>query len=83
MKRLLRFWPPAHDFCLVASGKIECVINNRNGLYDYPAGRIIARQAGARIIDLAGNEDSDANDVFGASNGTGIHEAVLQVVRGM
>ena len=83
VKRLIRFWSPAYDFCLLASGEIECVINNGNDLYDFAAGRIIAREAGAMITDFAGNADTDTNDVFVASNGTGIHAVVLSVVRGI
>jgi len=81
VKRLIRFWSPAYDFCLLASGKIECVVNNRNDLYDFAAGRIIARESGAKITDFNGTADADSNDRFVASNGTDIHAAVLQIVR--
>jgi myo-inositol-1(or 4)-monophosphatase len=79
VKRVLLNWSPAAGFCLLASGKIEAIVNDRNEFYDYAAGKLIAREAGAKVTDLAGEEDlDDKNDAFLASNGTEIHEKIIK-----
>ena len=80
IKRSLSSWSPALDLCLLASGKIEGIINNKTDLYDYAAGRLIAREAGAKITDFNGRPDSDQNDLFVVSNGTAIHDVLLGVI---
>lgn len=81
IKRILDYWSPAAEFCLLASGKIEAIINNKNEFYDFAAGKIIAREAGALITGFDGKlEKSDRGDTFLASNGTGIHQQLLGVL---
>jgi len=80
VKRFIRFWSPAYDFCLLASGKIEGVVNNGSELYDFAAGRLLVREAGGQLTDAASRPDTDANAYFVASNGTRLHDALLQVV---
>jgi len=78
VKRVLLNWSPAADFCLLAAGKIEAVANDRNEFYDYAAGKLIAREAGAKVTDFQGNKDTDdKNDAFLVSNGTEIHEKIV------
>jgi myo-inositol-1(or 4)-monophosphatase len=59
IKRFLTNWSPAFDYCLLASGKIEAVISNDNELYDYAAGKVIAREAGSVITDFIGEVQND------------------------
>ncbi|MBL7159367.1 inositol monophosphatase [Candidatus Microgenomates bacterium] len=81
VKRILTNWCPTLDFCLLASGKIEAIINNDNEIYDFIAGKLIAREARAQITDFQGNkETNDKNSIFLATNGTEIHEELLQVL---
>lgn len=80
VKRQINFWSPAFDFCLLASGKIEGIINNRNDLYDFAAGRVIVREAGGKITDNSGDPDTDLSDNFIVTNGTALHDILLQLV---
>lgn len=81
IKRMLEFWSPAVEFCLMASGKLEAVINNKNEIYDYTAGKIIAREAGALITDFQGKaEENEKSNQFLASNGTAIHKQLLAIL---
>lgn len=81
IKRTLEYWSPAVKYCLLASGKIEAIINNKNELYDYAAGKIIAREAGALITGFNGDaEVNDRGNAFLASNGTKIHNQLLAII---
>ena len=73
-------WSPTFDFCMLASGRIEGIVNNNCELYDFTAGKLIAREAGALITDFHGNpEANDKNSRFIASNGTTIHAHLTDV----
>ncbi|MBI3963516.1 MAG: inositol monophosphatase, partial [Candidatus Kerfeldbacteria bacterium] len=52
--RLMSNWAPALDLCLVASGRVGAFVSMRNALYDYAAGKLIAAEAGAAIVQLDG-----------------------------
>jgi myo-inositol-1(or 4)-monophosphatase len=81
IKRLLQNWCPTYEFCLLASGKIEAIVNNENELYDYCAGKIIVKEAGGLITDFEGkSETSDKSSIFLASNGTDIHNQLLNII---
>lgn len=79
LKRVLSNWSGAADACLVACGKLEAIINDGNEAYDVVASKIIGREAGAKITDINGNpEQDDTNTVFLMSNGTSLHEKILE-----
>lgn len=81
VKRFLVNMSPALDLCRLAEGKIECFINNANEIYDYAAGKLIAREAGGMVTDFFGNqEDDERNKIFLASNGTIIHKKIIELV---
>ena len=81
LQRSLDLWAPGFCFCALASGRLEAVINDGTELYDYAAGRLIALEAGARISDFAGDwTDGTDTDTFLMSNGTTIHETLLDRV---
>jgi|SRR3989344_2998877 len=81
IKRVLMNWAPSVDYCLLAEGKIEAIINNDNEIYDRSAGKLIAREAGALITDFKGKkEKSDRNNIFLVSNGTQIHNKLLGIL---
>lgn len=81
-KRILTLWSVALDYCLLASGKIEALVLHKVSLYDFAAGKIIAREAGAKITDFNGQEEeSDKNDVFLTTNGTKIHQEILERIK--
>ncbi len=80
-KRMTNFWTPALDFCLLASGKIEGVVNYNSEIYDFLAGKLIALEAGARITNFRGKpEKGDLNREFIATNGR-IHAQLLRSVK--
>lgn len=81
IKRILELWSPAAEFCLLASGKIEGIINNKNDFFDYAAGKLIASEAGAKITDFSGkSEKDDKNNQFIISNGTKLHQELINVI---
>ncbi len=82
VKRIIENWCPSHEFCLLAAGRIEAIVNNKNELYDCCAGKIIAKEAGARITTFDGKPERDEHSsTFLATNGTGIHGKMLKVIR--
>ena len=81
IKRYITNWSPAYDYCLLASGKIEGIINNENDLYDYAAGKLIAREAGALITTFSGEKQNDKDtSIFLMTNGTEIHQEFLEII---
>lgn len=81
-KRVMSNWSVAFDFCMLASGRTEAIISSGLELYDWTAGKLIAREAGAKITNFDGTpETSDKNPSFVVSNGTGIHEEILSVLK--
>lgn len=80
-KRVFYNWSVAMDFCHLASGKMEAIINNGCEVYDYLAGKIIAKEAGAVILDFDGQEEQDENnDKFIIANNMEIAQAMLATV---
>ncbi len=81
VKRVLTNWSIANDFCLLASGKIEGVVIDGSELYDFAAGKIIAKEAGAIVNTFKGKPDTDTSRFFFASCNQPIHDAMLAVIR--
>lgn len=82
VKRVLYTWSPAFDYCLLAAGRIEAMITDKPDIYDYIAGKLIAKEAGAKTTDLSGNFETDErNDQFLISNGTSLHKEILEVLK--
>ncbi|NQU77612.1 inositol monophosphatase [Candidatus Falkowbacteria bacterium] len=78
--RILANWSVALDYCTLASGKYEAIVNDGSEIYDFGGGKLMAREAGAKITDFNGQEDlNDKNNLFIASNGTDIHEKLLKI----
>jgi len=81
IQRSLDLWAPGFCFCGLASGRLEAVINDGTELYDYAAGKLIALEAGAKITDFEGQREvEDTHETFLLSNGTSIHEFLLENV---
>ncbi|MAF14300.1 MAG: hypothetical protein CMI53_05445 [Parcubacteria group bacterium] len=81
VKRLLTDWSPQFMICLLAAGRLEGIIREEGEIHDYVAGKIIAREAGAKITDYQGKPDqSDKTDKFIMSNGTQVHDRLIEVV---
>lgn len=75
--RILINMSPALDLCRLAAGKIDGYINNKNEIYDFAAGKLIAKEAGALITDFNNKSEMDMrNNAFVATNGL-IHKQLL------
>jgi myo-inositol-1(or 4)-monophosphatase len=81
-KRVTNNWSPAFDFCLLANGRLEGMIVRDIELYDFAAGKLIALEAGATCTDFQGQpEPTDKNIRFVMSNGTAIHNILLEIAQ--
>ncbi|KKS71424.1 hypothetical protein A2643_00890 [Candidatus Nomurabacteria bacterium RIFCSPHIGHO2_01_FULL_39_220] len=59
-KRIVFNWSPSYDYCLLASGKIEAIVTDPGTeVYDYTAGKLIALEAGAKIVYLNKEKSGD------------------------
>jgi len=82
VKRVLTYWSVALDSCLLASGKVESIIVREIHLWDFTAGKLIAKEAGATITDLKGiPERSDKNSSFLISSSAKIHKEILEILK--
>jgi len=82
VKRVLTNWSVALDLCLLASGKIEAIIIKEIHLWDFVAGKIIAKEAGAMITDFDGVLEKNEKAVtFLITNGTKIHQEILEIIK--
>ncbi len=80
-KRLLTTWAPTVDFCLLAAGRIESFAVLDCAWYDFAAGKLIAKEAGAMVTDWNGRpETEDANNRFVVSNREEIHAKVIRAL---
>ena len=80
-KRTLVNWSPSYDYCLLASGKIESVVTDPGTeIYDYTAGKLIAQEAGAKIMYLSENKN-DSDDNFILSNNEKTNKYILSVIK--
>lgn len=81
IKRGLDMWCGGYTFCLLASGKIEAVLCEGDQLYDFIAGKLIAKEAGAKITSFKGEKEVDiTNNRFIASNGKTIHSLLTDIL---
>jgi myo-inositol-1(or 4)-monophosphatase len=69
----------AIDFAFLAAGKIDATITMSNNPWDMSAGVIIAREAGALVLDADGSEHTTASSAtIGCA--PGISELILAIV---
>lgn len=82
VRRCLDLWAPAFCYCSLASGRIEAIINDGIELYDFAAGKLVALEAGAKITDFLGSTlTKDENDTFIITNGSTIHDSLINCVK--
>lgn len=81
IKRWSENWSVAMDCCLVATGRAELMLMKDTEIHDFAAGKLIAKEAGAKSTDLLGRDDDDLNTSFVLSNGTDIHNEVLAAIK--
>lgn len=81
-KRILLNWSPAYEYCLLACGRIESIISDGIELYDYGAGKLIAKEAGAQVVDFTGKKEIDyTNNSFVISNTSEINKYVFNIIK--
>lgn len=82
IKRVSINYSMAIDFCLIASGKMEAVMNNGCHPRDYAAGKLILQEAGGVVTDWEGNLEIDSNsDKFLATNNQMINTQILNILK--
>ena len=69
-----RTWGDAYGHCLVATGRVEGMIDPVVAHYDISAVSLIVREAGGRFTDFLGREELALEAV--SSNGL-VHDEVL------
>ena len=78
VKRMLLSWCPTLDICLLAQGKLESLVGIDCEVYDFIAGKLIAKEAGAIVTDLKGGvEDDEKNGEFIIANNDSIKNAMM------
>jgi myo-inositol-1(or 4)-monophosphatase len=80
VERVRMFGSAAIDLAWVAEGRTDAAIILTNKPWDTAAGVLLAREAGALVVDAAG-EDHDLNSTETIAVSPGIAEAVLELVR--
>lgn len=75
-----RTWGDAYGYMLVATGRVDIMIDPMLSIWDAAAVKPIIDEAGGRFTDWAGESRIDSGDSIG-SNGH-VHEQVLNLVRG-
>ena len=81
-KRVINNWSAAYEHCMLACGKIECIINDGTELHDYAAGKLIAVEAGGKPVDFLGNKETDyVNDKFIVSNTLEVNNYILKIIK--
>lgn len=74
-----RTWGDVYGYFLVATGRIELMIDPILSIWDAAAVQPIIEEAGGKFTDWAGQQRCDAGEAIG-SNGR-IHDAVLDITR--
>ena len=78
-----RTWSDAYGHALVATGRVDAMIDPVVSRWDLSAIRVIVEEAGGKFTDFAGGDPFDRGD-FGleaiSSNGL-VHEAILEAYR--
>ncbi len=74
---IMRTWGDGYGYALVATGRVEAMVDPVCAAYDVAAMPVILAEAGGRFTDLAGNERIDGGSGV-ASNGA-VHDDVLRL----
>jgi histidinol-phosphatase len=82
---LQRTWGDGYGFVLLATGRIEAMVDPSVALWDVAPMPVILREAGGRYTDLEGNEElvlDPARVVSGVGTNGVVHDDVLRLLRG-
>jgi histidinol phosphatase-like enzyme (inositol monophosphatase family) len=76
----LRTWGDGYGYALVATGRIDAMVDPAAEYYDLAAMPVIMAEAGGRFTDLAGGEGAGGGSGI-ATNGA-VHDELLALLRG-
>ena len=74
----MRTWGDGYGYALVATGRVEAMVDPIAARWDLAAMPVLLAEAGGRFTDLSGIERTDAGNGI-ATNGV-LHEAVLELL---
>jgi len=74
----VRTWGDAWGYALVATGRVDAMVDPEIEWYDVAAMPVIMSEAGGRFTDLAGNDSFESGNALG-SNGH-LHQALLELM---
>lgn len=77
IERYMNNWAVALDFCLLARGVVDAIIDLECEIHDLAAGYLIAKEAGAKITDFNGKEVNFNAKKILATNNTKLHDYIL------
>lgn len=81
-ERILDNWCPTLDYCLLAEGKVECVITDDDDLHESIIGKLFIKEAGGIVSDYAGRESDSYKDYkFISANNRKILKEVLHIIK--
>ncbi len=81
-KRTSWNWSVAGDLCFIANGRIDSLISSGTEIHDFAAGKLIAKEAGAKIIDFKGKKETDdLNRYFVISNSEKINKYIFNMIK--
>jgi histidinol-phosphatase len=76
---VMRTWGDGYGYSLVATGRVDAMVDPSAGTWDLAAMPVILTEAGGRFSDLDGNDRIDGGHGL-ATNGN-IHDEVLELLR--
>src|SRR3989339_783100 len=82
VSRILDNWCPTLDYCLLASGKIECVLNNDDDKHEAIIGKLIITEAGGSIIGFDGSKKIKVDEnKFIATTSLSLSKKILKIIK--
>jgi fructose-1,6-bisphosphatase/inositol monophosphatase family enzyme len=76
----MRTWGDGYGYLLVATGRIEAMVDPAANFWDIAPCQVVIDEAGGRWSSLDGSSDPHRGD-FIATNGH-VHDAVLEILAG-
>lgn len=82
VSRILDHWCPTLDYCGLASGKLEAIINNDDDRHEAIIGKFLITEAGGSIITLEGIENVSVDEnKFIAANSMDLCKKVFEIIK--
>lgn len=79
--RVLNDWCSTLDYCLLANGTIDSVINYNDELFDFIGAKLIVHEAGGVITDFSGNDAwQDKSSLFVATASDSLGKKLVKII---